>query len=95
MSGGGAGLYRRGGASDSTNLDATFIVSELLHSTTKRLSRRTARHVTSGHTHAPPVRPRHATPSARRGKRARAVVHRPSLTGFTSGVHSVRSHDKV
>jgi hypothetical protein len=34
------------------------------------------------------ARPRHGP--ARRGERARArVVHRPSLTGFTSGVHEV------
>ena len=79
MSGGGPGLYRRGGASDSTNLDAVigfdeqqllvnhchqllvtvktmilqlslsmFIVSELLHSTTKRSHLGTSCHVMSG-----------------------------------------------
>jgi hypothetical protein len=53
-------------------------------------------HVTSRpaeHEHRPSVRPRRASPrlaSARRGERARArVVHRPPLTGFSSGVHEV------
>ena len=51
-------------------------------------SRRTApaRHV------RPRTRTRTARPAgpARRGERARArVVHRPPLTGFTSGVHEV------
>ena len=127
MRGGRGGLYRRGGASGSTNLDVikSFderqllvwfsshycqrLFSVLMLLTAKcsshlSTSRRTtpARHVllctacpagraaprlAMPHHTTPRPRPRPRPGPARRG-RVR-VVHRPSLTGFTSGVHEV------
>ena len=118
MRGGGGGLYRHGGASDSTNLDVIMGFNEqqllvqlshrnlinrkgfiLCHPSPVNANVLLSLYVWPRHAHALPVRPRRAVPHhahalglgpARRGKRARArVVHRPPLTGFTSGVHMV------
>ena len=105
---GRGGLYRRGGASGSTNLDVVksfnerqlLVNSQPLILCFNALNSNTSHRTCTSHLrtrtapHRPSGRPRLASPtptaSARRGERARVrLVHRPPLTGFTSGVHEV------
>jgi hypothetical protein len=80
MGGGGGGLYRRGGASGLTNLD---VINDFDERQSLCLRFNESGHHVALHLHVPS-----GLGLARRGERARArVVHRPALTGFTSGVH--------